>query len=158
MPSPITNIGTADATSVTVRGRDLVNELIGRHTYTEVFYFLATGRMPTAQQTRVLDACLVTLMEHGFTPATGLLGTSSLPLRIGANSLGGETFIGFIDELRIYDRALSAAEIQSDMALPVQPPLVPAVPGTTPAAILLLIASLLGVAGYGMSSDRTKMT
>jgi citrate synthase len=69
MPQPVTHIATADATSVTVRGRDLVNELIGKHSFTEVFYFLVTGRMPDAAQTRVLDACLVTLMEHGFTPS-----------------------------------------------------------------------------------------
>src|SRR6478672_6538365 len=69
MPQPVTHIAAADATSVTVRGRDLVNELIGKHGFTEVFYFLVTGRMPDAAQTRVLDACLVTLMEHGFTPS-----------------------------------------------------------------------------------------
>jgi citrate synthase len=69
MPQPITNIATADATSITVRGRDLVNDLIGKHSFTEVFYFLLTGRLPDAAQTRVLDACLVTLMEHGFTPS-----------------------------------------------------------------------------------------
>src|SRR4029079_6619129 len=69
MPAPTTNIATADATSVTVRGRDLVNDLIGNHSFTELFYFLVTGRMPEAAQVRVLDACLVTLMEHGFTPS-----------------------------------------------------------------------------------------
>ena len=41
----------------------------GRYIYTEVFYFLMVGNLPTLEQTRVLDACLVTLMEHGFTPA-----------------------------------------------------------------------------------------
>ena len=46
MPAAITNIATADAGSITVRGRDLVNELIGRHTYTEVFYFLVVGECP----------------------------------------------------------------------------------------------------------------
>lgn len=69
MSKLVTNIATANATSVTVRGRDLVNELIGKHTFTEMLYFLSIGRMPSAGETRVLDACLVTLMEHGFTPA-----------------------------------------------------------------------------------------
>ena len=45
MSGPFTHIATADAKSVTVRGRDLVNDLIGKHTFTEVFYFLVTGRM-----------------------------------------------------------------------------------------------------------------
>lgn len=66
---PTTRIATSDATSITIRGRDLVNELIGRHTYTEILYFLTVGRMPDAGETRVLDACLVTLMEHGLTPS-----------------------------------------------------------------------------------------
>jgi citrate synthase len=66
---PKTRIATSDATSITVRGRDLVNELIGRHSYTEMLYFLIAGRLPSAGETKVLDACLVTLMEHGLTPS-----------------------------------------------------------------------------------------
>jgi citrate synthase len=66
---PKTRIATSNATSITVRGRDLVNELIGHHSYTEVLYFLTVGRMPKAGETKVLDACLVTLMEHGLTPS-----------------------------------------------------------------------------------------
>jgi citrate synthase len=66
---PTTRIATSDAGSITIRGRDLVNELIGRKTYTEILYFLTAGRMPNAGETRVLDACLVTLMEHGLTPS-----------------------------------------------------------------------------------------
>src|SRR5262249_8353683 len=63
---PKTNIATSDAASITVRGRDLVDELIGRYSYTEVLYLLIKGRMPSAGETKVLDACLVTLMEHGL--------------------------------------------------------------------------------------------
>jgi citrate synthase len=66
---PKTRIATSDAASITVRGRDLVNELIGRVSYTEMLYFLIKGRMPSGGETRVLDACLVTLMEHGLTPS-----------------------------------------------------------------------------------------
>jgi hypothetical protein len=33
----------------------------------------------------------------------------------------GEYFNGLIDEVRIYNRALSAQEIQNDMLLPVKP-------------------------------------
>ena len=92
----VTHIAKADATSVTVRGRDLVNEMIGRHSYTEVFYFLAAGRMPTAQQTRVLDACLVTLMEHGFTPAALIsrLMAESVPGQIQVSIAAGLLAIG----------------------------------------------------------------
>ena len=48
---------------------------------------------------------------------TGSIQTSGSPLRIGGNSLWGEYFQGLIDEVRIYDKALTGAQIQADMAL-----------------------------------------
>ena len=53
MSAPVTHIATADATRVIVRGRDLVNDLIGKYTFTEIFYFLVCERFPTPAQTRV---------------------------------------------------------------------------------------------------------
>jgi Concanavalin A-like lectin/glucanases superfamily/HYR domain len=38
---------------------------------------------------------------------------NNVPLRIGANQVGGSLFNGLIDEVEIFDRALSAQEIQS---------------------------------------------
>jgi citrate synthase len=66
---PFTRTGASTATTIRVRGRDMVNELIGNYTFTEMLYFLTCGAFPSQQQTRVLDACLVTLMEHGLTPS-----------------------------------------------------------------------------------------
>lgn len=96
--TPITHIATADATSVTIRGRDLVNDLIGKHSFTEVFYFLVTGRMPTGPQARVLDACLVTLMEHGFTPSALIarLTAESVPDQIQVSIGAGLLAIGSV--------------------------------------------------------------
>jgi len=68
-PELVTRTGTSTATTVRVRGRDLVNDLIGKHSFTEMLYFLTCHRMPDAVETRLLDACLVTLMEHGLTPS-----------------------------------------------------------------------------------------
>ena len=42
---------------------------------------------------------------------TGSIVTSSNPLNVGGNSVWGEYFAGLIDEVRIYGRALTAAEI-----------------------------------------------
>ncbi|HEU5313486.1 MAG TPA: LamG domain-containing protein [Candidatus Udaeobacter sp.] len=46
---------------------------------------------------------------------TGAIATSTNPLQIGGDSIYGQYFAGRIDEVRIYNRALSAAQIQSDM-------------------------------------------
>ena len=51
--------------------------------------------------------------------ATGLIQNNSNPLRIGGNVPYGQYFQGRIDEVRVYDRALSAAEIQADMFTPI---------------------------------------
>jgi hypothetical protein len=53
---------------------------------------------------------------------TGAIATSTNPLQIGGDSIYGQYFAGRIDEVRIYNRALSAAQIQSDMNTPVAPP------------------------------------
>lgn len=68
--SVVTHIAGLAPDRVTIRGKDLVDDLIGYATFTEMTYFLCSGKMPDPVQTRVLDACLVTLMEHGLAPAT----------------------------------------------------------------------------------------
>jgi len=65
-----TQIAKSDATSITVRGRDFVHDLIGKRSFSEMIYFLLTSREPTPPQLRILDACLVTIMEHGWTPSS----------------------------------------------------------------------------------------
>jgi concanavalin A-like lectin/glucanase superfamily protein/matrixin len=47
----------------------------------------------------------------------GAAVTSSGALRIGGNSIWGEYFAGVIDEVRIYNRALTATEVQTTMNL-----------------------------------------
>ncbi|HWM10432.1 MAG TPA: LamG-like jellyroll fold domain-containing protein, partial [Solirubrobacteraceae bacterium] len=59
--------------------------------------------------------------EVATQPAPGALLTSTGQLRIGGNSLRGEFFSGLIDEVRVYDRALSATRIGADMNAPVNP-------------------------------------
>jgi glucose/arabinose dehydrogenase len=53
--------------------------------------------------------------QVGSRVGAGALITSTGALRVGGNSLWGEYFAGRIDEVRVYSRALSAAEIQADM-------------------------------------------
>src|ERR1051325_8851670 len=62
---------------------------------------------------------------------TGNMVTSTGPLRMGGNSLFGEYFEGIIDNVRIYNRALSQTEIQIDMNLPVIGVMPTPTPGST---------------------------
>lgn len=64
----VTSISTADANSITVRGRDLTSELMGNMSFTEYFFLLTTGRAPTKMQTYFLDLLLVSIAEHGLVP------------------------------------------------------------------------------------------
>lgn len=52
-------------------------------------------------------------------PLSGSIQASDRRLYIGGNSVWGEFFSGRIDEVRVYNRGLTASEIQSDMATPV---------------------------------------
>ena len=67
--------------------------------------------------------------------ATANIATSSNPLQIGGDDIYGQFFSGRIDEVRIYNRALSATEVQTDMNTPVGgtvPPPVDTQPPTAP--------------------------
>jgi fibronectin type 3 domain-containing protein len=84
---------------------------------------LATGTWSHVALT--FDGTSVRLYVNGTlvstTAAAGSLITSTGALRIGGNNIWGEYFSGLIDEVRVYNRALSAAEIQQDMTTPITP-------------------------------------
>jgi glutamine amidotransferase PdxT len=67
---------------------------------------------------------------------TGSITATTNPFRIGGSTaLGSQYFTGLIDEVRIYNRALSAGEIQTDMNTPIAPDVTsPTVGITAPAA------------------------
>jgi hypothetical protein len=52
--------------------------------------------------------------------SSGSIRASTGVLRIGGNNIWtNEWFAGLIDEVRVYNKALTAAEVQADMAKPV---------------------------------------
>src|SRR5439155_23366109 len=78
------------------------------------------------------------LLTSSFPRTTYSVGVRTLentgtPLRIGGDTISGEHMHGIIDEVRIYNRAQTTAEIRQDMNTPVT--------GTPPGADL--------VAAYG---------
>src|SRR5581483_11362428 len=57
--------------------------------------------------------------QVGTAAKTGGIAVSTNPLQIGGDSIYGQYFSGVIDEVRIYNRALSVTEIKNDMNNPV---------------------------------------
>jgi hypothetical protein len=70
--------------------------------------------------TRTLNIYVNGVLDNGVLTGTvpASQANSSAGVNIGRRS-GGYYFNGVIDEVRIYNRALSAAEIQSDMRTPI---------------------------------------
>lgn len=64
-----TAIATSDETSITVRGHDLVGELIGQIDFTDYFWLLVCGMKPSEVQKAAMNACLVAIAEHGLVPS-----------------------------------------------------------------------------------------
>ena len=67
------------------------------------------------------DGATLRLYVNGLQVAsaarTGNLATSANPLEIGGDSIYGQFFQGTIDEIRVYNITLTAAQIQTDMAI-----------------------------------------
>src|SRR5260221_9815988 len=101
MAKPSTKIARHTTEAIYVRGASLVDDLIGKLTFTEMMYFQLLGTRPTPAQTKILDAVLVTLMEHGITPSTIVSrliydsSPESVQAAVAAGLLGvGRTFVG----------------------------------------------------------------
>ena len=67
--SQTTSISTHHNDDIFIRDKSLCKDLIGKVNFTEMLFFQILGRVPTKQESAVVDACLVTLMEHGLTPS-----------------------------------------------------------------------------------------
>ncbi len=102
--SPTTSIPTSTTDDVFVRDKSLCGELMGTLSFTQMMCFQILGRMPSAGETAVVDACLIALMEHGLTPSVVVarLTYSSAPEAlqgaIAAGVLGvGSRFVGTVE-------------------------------------------------------------
>lgn len=64
-----TNVGRANPQRIELRGHDLVNDLMGQASYTETLLLGITGRRPSPAEIHVVDAVLVSLVDHGLQPS-----------------------------------------------------------------------------------------
>ena len=77
----------------------------------------------------------------------GTIATSTNPLEIGGDSFYGQYWTGQIDDVRVFNVARSATEIQSDMASSLGPP----VPDTQPPTAPTLTATAQGATQIDLS-------
>lgn len=103
--APTTALCTFTANAIYVRGRNLVDDLLGRIDFTQMLFLDIFGRLPTSAEKNILDAVLVTSMEHGFSPsaiATRMVYTSAPEALQGAVAAGllgaGSTVFGAMEE------------------------------------------------------------
>lgn len=94
-----------DEDNIMVRNKDLVNDLMGNLTFTEMLLLHLLGEMPSAVQTKIIDAVLVTIMEHGLIPSaiasrmTIFGAPESIQGAVAAGLLGvGDRFAGTASE------------------------------------------------------------
>lgn len=64
-----TGICGFDADSISVRGQDLVDGLMGNWNFVDAFLLQALGQAPSERQSRIVNAVMVTIMEHGLVPS-----------------------------------------------------------------------------------------
>jgi citrate synthase len=114
-----TAISAARSDRVTVRGRDLAQDLMGRVSFTEFVFLLATGRAPTEAQIFFLDLSLVAIAEHGLTPSvqaarmTLAADPAALQGAVAAGVLGcGTVILGAADLCRkLIEDVLARADV-----------------------------------------------
>lgn len=118
-----TSIGTSDADSITLLGQDLAADLMGKVGFGELAFWLVAGRRPTAGETRVFEAVLVALADHGFTPTaiaarlTYASAPEALQGALAAGLLGGGSrFLGVTEDCAVFlHETLSTAAASADL-------------------------------------------
>ena len=100
-----TSIGHSTPDSITVRGRDLASEVMGRMSFTDLAFLLASGRTPSESEATLFNAVLVSLADHGLTPtalAARLTYTGAPEAIQGAVAAGllggGSVFLGPVED------------------------------------------------------------
>ena len=115
-PSYPTSLGTSDATTISLLGQDLAEDLMGKVGFGELAMWLVTQKRPTPSQVRVFESVLVALADHGFTPTaiaarlTYLSAPDSLQGAMAAGLLGGGSrFLGVTEDSGKFLAAFLAA-------------------------------------------------
>lgn len=100
-----TALGASSLKAITLLGHDLADEVMGSVGFGELAFWLATQRRPAPGETRVFEAVLAALADHGFTPTaivtrlTYLSAPDSIQGALAAGLLGGGSrFLGVTED------------------------------------------------------------
>jgi citrate synthase len=105
MTKPIrSELAWSTADRIVVRGKDLPGEILGHLNLGDMAFLELTGRTPDAKESKLFNAMVVTLVEHGVTPSalaarlTYLGAPEALQGAVAAGLLGlGSVFVGSME-------------------------------------------------------------
>jgi len=100
-----TALGASSTERITLLGHDLADDVMGEVGFGELAFWLATQRRPSRGETRVFEAVLAALADHGYTPTaiitrlTYLSAPASVQGALAAGLLaGGSRFLGVTED------------------------------------------------------------
>ena len=118
-----TSLGVSTPETISLMGQDLAADLMGKVSFGTLAYQLITLRTPTPQQSRVFEAVLVALADHGFTPTaiaarlTFLSAPESIQGALASGLLGGGSrFLGVSEDTGrfLHDALAEASPVPTD--------------------------------------------
>ncbi|MET4578170.1 citryl-CoA lyase [Ottowia thiooxydans] len=114
-----TDIAWSTTDTITVKGLDLCQDILGKVSLGDMAFLGMTDRLPTPAESLVFNAIAVCLVEHGLTPSAlvtrlTLAGApEAMQAAVGAGLCGlGSVFVGSMeDAARLLQEALPKSEV-----------------------------------------------
>jgi citrate synthase len=112
------DIGWSSVDRIVVRGKDLPNEILGHLNLGDMAFLELTGRAPNPKESKIFNAMVVTLVEHGITPSalvarlTYLGAPEALQAAVAGGLLGlGSVFVGSMEGVaKLLSEAVAAGK------------------------------------------------